>query len=302
MSYCAVLSAPLRSPDCRRNLCGHRAVGFGGRIGVIDDGRTGCAACEFRSRRTAPGRDRDRRHHRPHVGVLRLLRLCDRFGAGVSEAGFPRSRCADAARSIRSRSSRSPSSRVRSAPSSSPRSTATYGRGVKLTVALFLLGSSTVAIAFLPGYADIGVGVRGAARAVPGRAGARARRRLGRPCLAAGDERAGAAARLVRDDPAARRAARPDGRKRLFAYFVANLSADDFFDWGWRYRLLRRLRHQRGGAVRAAAHRRDAGIRTAVRKPRPRTGAGHGNGEARKGAISSSAPSRRWRASRCSTW
>ena len=27
-----------------------------------------------------------------------------------------------------------------------------YGRGVKLTVALFLLGSSTVAIAFLPGY------------------------------------------------------------------------------------------------------------------------------------------------------
>lgn len=34
----------------------------------------------------------------------------------------------------------------------------TYGRGVKLTVALFLLGSSTVAMAFLPGYADIGAG------------------------------------------------------------------------------------------------------------------------------------------------
>src|ERR1700733_14136115 len=34
----------------------------------------------------------------------------------------------------------------------------TYGRGVKLTVAMFLLGSSTVAMAFLPGYADIGAG------------------------------------------------------------------------------------------------------------------------------------------------
>src|SRR5271167_766928 len=31
-----------------------------------------------------------------------------------------------------------------------------HGRGVKLTVALFLLGSCTVAVAFLPGYADIG--------------------------------------------------------------------------------------------------------------------------------------------------
>ena len=27
-----------------------------------------------------------------------------------------------------------------------------YGRGVKLTIALFLLGGSTMAIAFLPGY------------------------------------------------------------------------------------------------------------------------------------------------------
>jgi MFS family permease len=30
------------------------------------------------------------------------------------------------------------------------------GRGVKLTIALFLLGGSTMAIAFLPGYAQIG--------------------------------------------------------------------------------------------------------------------------------------------------
>ena len=31
-----------------------------------------------------------------------------------------------------------------------------YGRGAKLTSALFMLGTSTVAIAFLPAYADIG--------------------------------------------------------------------------------------------------------------------------------------------------
>src|SRR5450755_590058 len=32
-----------------------------------------------------------------------------------------------------------------------------YGRSTKLTVALFLLGTSTVAIAFLPGYTQIGM-------------------------------------------------------------------------------------------------------------------------------------------------
>src|SRR5690242_17339106 len=31
-----------------------------------------------------------------------------------------------------------------------------YGRGAKLTIALFLLGTSTVAVAFLPGYDSIG--------------------------------------------------------------------------------------------------------------------------------------------------
>jgi MFS family permease len=33
----------------------------------------------------------------------------------------------------------------------------TYGRGMKLGVALFLLGISTVTIAFLPGYEEIGM-------------------------------------------------------------------------------------------------------------------------------------------------
>ncbi|MDE1994162.1 MAG: MFS transporter, partial [Rhizobiaceae bacterium] len=32
-----------------------------------------------------------------------------------------------------------------------------YGRGVKLTIAMFLLGGSTAAMSFLPGYNDVGV-------------------------------------------------------------------------------------------------------------------------------------------------
>ncbi|MGO8609661.1 MFS transporter, partial [Rhizobium johnstonii] len=32
-----------------------------------------------------------------------------------------------------------------------------HGRGTKLTIALFLLGTSTVSLAFLPGYAEVGV-------------------------------------------------------------------------------------------------------------------------------------------------
>src|SRR5688572_31088268 len=32
-----------------------------------------------------------------------------------------------------------------------------YGRGAKLTVALFLLGGSTMSMAFLPGYEDVGI-------------------------------------------------------------------------------------------------------------------------------------------------
>ena len=32
-----------------------------------------------------------------------------------------------------------------------------YGRGTKLTIALFLLGTSTVSLAFLPGYAEVGM-------------------------------------------------------------------------------------------------------------------------------------------------
>ncbi len=111
----------------------------------------------------------------------------------------------------------------------------TYGRGVKLTLALFLLGSSTVAMAFLPGYADIGAGsavLLGLFRVGQG--------------LALGGAWDGLASLLAMSAPDRQRGwyamipqlGAPLGlmvASGLFAYFVANLSSDDFFDWGWRY-------------------------------------------------------------------
>ena len=110
-----------------------------------------------------------------------------------------------------------------------------YGRGVKLTVALLLLGSSTVAIAFLPGYPDIGY-----ASAV-----LLALFRIGQG-LALGGVWDGLASLLALTAPERQRGwyamvpqlGAPLGlmvASGLFAYFVANLSAQDFFDWGWRY-------------------------------------------------------------------
>ncbi len=106
---------------------------------------------------------------------------------------------------------------------------------MKLTVALFLLGSSTVAMAFLPGYAEIG-----AASAV-----LLGLFRVGQG-LALGGAWDGLASLLALSAPERQRGwyamipqlGAPLGlmvASCLFAYFVANLSADDFFDWGWRY-------------------------------------------------------------------
>jgi MFS family permease len=110
-----------------------------------------------------------------------------------------------------------------------------YGRSVKLTITLFLLGSSTVAIAFLPGYEQIGW-----ASAL-----FLALFRIGQG-LALGGEWDGLASLLALNAPERRRGwyamipqlGAPLGfmvAAALFAFFVANLSAEDFFDWGWRY-------------------------------------------------------------------
>jgi MFS family permease len=110
-----------------------------------------------------------------------------------------------------------------------------HGKNVKLILALFLLGTSTVAIAFLPGYDTIGMAaiwLLALARVGQG--------------LAWGGAWDGLASLLALNAPPQRRGwyamipqlGAPLGlivASALFAFFASRLSAEDFFDWGWRY-------------------------------------------------------------------
>ena len=110
-----------------------------------------------------------------------------------------------------------------------------HGRGVKLTIALFLLGFSTMAISFLPGYAQIGAWslyLLGILRIGQG--------------LALGGAWDGLASLLALNAPIERRGfyaaiaqlGAPLGfmvASVLFSFFLLNLSEADFLDWGWRY-------------------------------------------------------------------
>lgn len=110
-----------------------------------------------------------------------------------------------------------------------------WGKGVKMTIALFLLGTATVAIAFLPGAESIGaaaVWLLAIARICQGIAlggtwdGLSSLLTLHAPDKSSGwyamIPQLGAPAGLI-------------VASALFAFFVGNLSAQDFFDWGWRY-------------------------------------------------------------------
>ena len=94
---------------------------------------------------------------------------------------------------------------------------------------------ATVAIAFLPGYHDIGAAAIWLL----------ALARIGQG-LALGGAWDGLASLLALNAPPSKRGwyamvpqlGAPLGlivASALFAYFAGNLSADDFFDWGWRY-------------------------------------------------------------------
>jgi MFS family permease len=110
-----------------------------------------------------------------------------------------------------------------------------YGRGVKLTIALFLLGGSTAAMAFLPRYSEIGyasIVFLAVARFAQG--------------IALGGAWDGLASLLALNAPQGRRGwfammpqlGAPLGLLlacALFAFFAFNLSSADFLDWGWRY-------------------------------------------------------------------
>ena len=111
----------------------------------------------------------------------------------------------------------------------------TLGRGVKLTIALFMLGTSTVLIAFLPGYESIGTWSAVALTLF----------RVGQG-VALGGAWDGLATLLAVNAPEKRRGwyamipqlGAPLGlivASGLFAYFLATLSNADFLDWGWRY-------------------------------------------------------------------
>ena len=110
-----------------------------------------------------------------------------------------------------------------------------FGRGAKLTVALFLLGSSTVGIAFLPGYASIGTAaivLLSIFRFTQG--------------IALGGSWDGLPSLLALTAPPEKRGwyammgqlGAPVGfilASGLFALLWASLSAPDFLSWGWRY-------------------------------------------------------------------
>jgi MFS family permease len=110
-----------------------------------------------------------------------------------------------------------------------------YGRGLKLTIALFLLGGSTAAVAFLPGYSDIGALSFILLSLF----------RIGQG-LALGGAWDGLASLLALNAPENKRGwyamipqlGAPIGliiASALFAFFITSLSTTDFLEWGWRY-------------------------------------------------------------------
>ena len=110
-----------------------------------------------------------------------------------------------------------------------------YGRGAKLTIALFLLGGSTAAIAFLPSYESVGIGA----------ALFLALFRMGQG-VALGGSWDGLASLLAINAPENRRGwyamipqlGAPLGlivASLLFMFLIATLPAEDFLAWGWRY-------------------------------------------------------------------
>ena len=110
-----------------------------------------------------------------------------------------------------------------------------FNREVKLTVALFLLGISTAGIAFLPGYASLGISAIVLLSLL----------RIGQG-LALGGSWDGLPSLLALNAPPGKRGwyamlgqlGAPVGfilASSLFAYLIASLPEKDFLDWGWRY-------------------------------------------------------------------
>lgn len=110
-----------------------------------------------------------------------------------------------------------------------------HGRGTKLTIALFLLGTSTVAVGFLPGYETIGIWA----------AVILAILRIGQG-FALGGAWDGLASLLALNAPEGRRGwfamvpqlGAPLGlivASGLFAFLLGTVGEADFYAWAWRY-------------------------------------------------------------------
>ncbi|MEG3151903.1 MFS transporter [Sphingomonas sp. ZT3P38] len=110
-----------------------------------------------------------------------------------------------------------------------------HGRGVKLTIALFLLGGSTMSMAFVPGYADVGTAAIWILALL----------RIGQG-MALGGAWDGLPSLLSLNAPKDQRGwyamipqlGAPLGlivAAGLFAFFLSTLSTADFLSWGWRY-------------------------------------------------------------------
>jgi MFS family permease len=110
-----------------------------------------------------------------------------------------------------------------------------WGRGTKLTIALFVLGVCTVGMAFLPGYQEAGAAAIVALLLL----------RVGQG-LALGGSWDGLPSLLAMSAPRERRGwyamigqlGAPLGfvlAAGLFTYLYSNLSVQEFQDWGWRY-------------------------------------------------------------------
>ena len=110
-----------------------------------------------------------------------------------------------------------------------------WGRGVKLTLALFLLGCATAGIAFMPDYSVAGgyaILILAVMRVSQG--------------IALGGTWDGLASLLAMNAPQERRGwyamipqlGAPVGlfvASALFAFLITELSPEDFLEWGWRY-------------------------------------------------------------------
>ena len=110
-----------------------------------------------------------------------------------------------------------------------------YGRGIKLTIALFLLGCATAGIAFMPDYSMAGgyaIAILAVMRIAQG--------------LALGGAWDGLASLLAMNAPREQRGwyamipqlGAPVGlfvASALFIYLITSMSEQEFLEWGWRY-------------------------------------------------------------------